>query len=292
MKLETLTLPDGSVVEYCLGGQPDADDLLVFHIGTPNAATEFPELTSAAARNRLRTVTYSRPGYGTSTRQPGRRVADQAPLTALLADHLGYDSFVTAGWSGGGSAALACAALLGDRVRACLVLAGLSPPHEVGPEWFEWVPEGDADEFRTLDTDDRDRLIPAFEEAAAPFAELTPESLASLPGTPQVDREALLRPGGFGPALTEGIRRGVGGIFGWFDDSVAAAGPWGFQVGEIEVPVVIRHGELDPLVDVRHGRWLGAHIPGAITQILPDAGHGSIADPLDVVVEILLEAAR
>ncbi len=292
MKIEVLTLADGSEVEYCLGGQPDGDGLLVFHVGTPSAASEFPPLTAAAARKGLRTVTYSRPGYAASTRQPGRRVADEARRTAVLADHFGYDSFLTAGWSGGGSAALACAALLGDRVRACLVLAGMSPPHEVGPEWFEWVPEKDVEEFRTLDSADRDRLIPEYEDGAAQFATMTPDSLAAMPGSPPADREGVLRPDGYGPALAEGIRRGASGPFGWFDDGVAEAGPWGFEVRQIAIPVVIRHGELDPLVDVRHGRWLGAHIPGAVTQILPDAGHGSIVDPMDVVVDILLEAAR
>jgi pimeloyl-ACP methyl ester carboxylesterase len=63
-------------------------------------------------------------------------------------------------------------------------------------------------------------------------------------------------------------------------------------VAQIAVPVVVRHGELDHLVDVRHGRWLGAHIPGAVTQILPDAGHGSVIDPMDLVVDTLLEALR
>jgi pimeloyl-ACP methyl ester carboxylesterase len=55
--------------------------------------------------------------------------------------------------------------------------------------------------------------------------------------------------------------------------------------------VTIRHGELDHLVRVDHGRWLADHIPGARAQILPGHGHVSIADPLDDLMDALLETA-
>src|SRR5438093_5893302 len=47
--------------------------------------------------------------------------------TAALADHLQAESLLVAGWSGGGPAALACAALLPGRVRACITLASPAP---------------------------------------------------------------------------------------------------------------------------------------------------------------------
>ena len=45
--------------------------------------------------------------------------------TASLLDHLGIDTFVTAGWSGGGPHALACGALLAERCRGVATLAGV-----------------------------------------------------------------------------------------------------------------------------------------------------------------------
>src|SRR5512132_1277461 len=129
---------DGGTVEYTLAGPADAPGLLVFHNGTPTAAVAYPALAAAAARAGMKTASYSRAGYGGSTRRPGRRVADEASITAALADLLGHRTFYVAGWSGGGPVALACAALLPDRVRACLVAAGLAPPREVGNEWRDW----------------------------------------------------------------------------------------------------------------------------------------------------------
>src|ERR1051325_7147576 len=105
MELETFELEDGGPLEFCRSGPEDADDLLVFHVGTPSAAAVFPNVTEAAAARGARTVSYSRPGYGASTRRPGRVYADEAANTATLADHLGAATFLVAGWSGGGPAA-------------------------------------------------------------------------------------------------------------------------------------------------------------------------------------------
>ncbi len=292
MPYRNLKLGDGRDLENHVSGPARAKDLLVFHVGSPSAAVSYPRLTAAAAGFGLRTVSYSRQGYAGSSRNPGRRVADEAAITAALADHLGHDRFFTMGWSGGGPAALACAALLGGRVRACLTLASPSPPDEVGIEWWDWLPESDAGEFQTLRTAEPERLVPEYEEASVQFATMRPASLGQLPGTPAADREALRGPGGFGGPLARSMRRAVStGVWGWFDDGVAQARDWGFEVARIRVPMIVRHGELDPLVDPRHGRWLSRTIPGARLQMIPEGGHGSVSQPFDAIVALLMEAA-
>jgi pimeloyl-ACP methyl ester carboxylesterase len=88
------------------------------------------------------------------------------------------------------------------------------------------------------------------------------------------------------------MRRAVAhGYFGYLDDNLAQARDWGFRMADIRVPVVVRHGELDRLVDVRHGRWLAGSITGAHGEFLPDAGHGSVALPWGDVVTALMRAA-
>ncbi len=91
------------------------------------------------------------------------------------------------------------------------------------------------------------------------------------------------------PPLTRSMRRAVlQGHAGYLDDNVAQARDWGFRVAAITVPVVVRHGELDRLVNVRHGRWLAQAIPGARGIFLEDAGHGSIGLPwADVVDDVI-----
>jgi pimeloyl-ACP methyl ester carboxylesterase len=290
--LETLELEGARSLEFCRSGPSEATALLVFHVGSPSAATVFPNVTAAAAARGVRTVSYSRPGYGGSTRSQGRTVADEAANTEALADHLGASTFLVAGWSGGGPAALACAALLPERVRSCAVLAGASPREEVGEDWFDWWNEEDREELRALATGPPDRFVPEYEEGAKMFAAITATDLVNFPGSPEVDRETMTRSPGFAEALADSMRRAVGtGIDGWLDDSVALARPWGFRVRDIGVPVMIRQGELDHLMRVEHGRWLAQHIPGARAQILPEHGHGSIVEPFDEVMDALLQGS-
>ncbi|MFE7510031.1 alpha/beta fold hydrolase, partial [Streptomyces sp. NPDC057540] len=81
-------------------------------------------------------LSYDRPGYGESRRAPGRRGADAARDAAAVADAFGIERFAVVGRSGGGPHALACAALLPDRVRAAAVRGGLAPPDAAGLEWY------------------------------------------------------------------------------------------------------------------------------------------------------------
>ncbi len=282
---------DGGIIEYIADGPEDADDLLVFHLGTPCAATPFAGLTRAAAAAGMRTAIYSRAGYAGSTRRSDRTVADEAAITNALADRLGYDRFFTAGWSGGGPVALACAALLPDRVRACLTLGSIAPWNEAGAvsdRWFK--PEVLAD-WRHLGSADESELIPEFEAAMHAVRGRTVRSWAADPRANAADREATLAPGGFGVAIVRSMRRAVAtGYFGFLDDNVAEARDWGFQVADIQVPVVIRHGEPDGYVNVAHGRWLAQTIPGARGVFVPDAGHTSIMQPWDEVIGQLVDA--
>ena len=63
------------------------------------------------------------------------------------------------------------------------------------------------------------------------------------------------------------------GVDGWIDDVIAFTKPWGFDVADIRVPVVLTYGRRDVLVPPAHGDWLAAHIPGAETWIDEATGH-------------------
>ena len=114
----------------------------------------------------------------------------------------------------------------------------------------------------------------------------------SCRGTPDARAIALDHEGEIVPFLIRSMRRAVSaGHLGYLDDNLAQARDWGFRVADIRVPVVVRHGELDRLVNVAHGRWLAAAIPGARGVFFDDAGHGSIALPWSEVVSELVAAA-
>jgi pimeloyl-ACP methyl ester carboxylesterase len=281
---------DGGIVEYVVDGPEDARDLLLFHMGTPCAAVPVAPLVAAAARRGLRTAIYSRGGYGASSRRRGRRVVDEVAISAALVDHLGFDRFVTAGYSGGGPVALACAALLPDRVHACLVIGSLAPWAEVGDAFRDWV--ADPDDWARLARGNEAVLVPEFEVVVPTFSRLTVPRLLKRYGATAADRAALADPKGVGVWLGPSMRRAVSrGFWGWLDDNVAEARDWGCRMSDIRVPVVVRHGELDKLVDVRHGRWLVQAIPSAGGVFLEEAGHIASLMPWQDLVDDLLAVA-
>jgi pimeloyl-ACP methyl ester carboxylesterase len=272
----SLTLPEGRSLDVSVSG-PDQGTPLVFHHGTPSERTQYPPFAQAAAGRGLRLVTYSRPGYGGSARQPGRVIADCAADTLAIVEQLGAGRFYTAGWSGGGPHALACAALLGDRVLACATIAGVGPFGAAGLDFLEGMGRDNQEEFGAA-LAGRSELQAYLERQAEVLARVTGEQVAAALGdlVSPVDVGALT--GDFAAYLATTFRQAVStGIWGWFDDDLAFTRPWGFTLDEVGVPVVVWQGGQDRMVPFAHGQWLATQLPGARPRLLPEEGHLSMA---------------
>ena len=146
--LETLAIrtPDGRTLECHVAGPPEGD-VLLFHDGTPGSGLPPDAFVETAAARNLRSVTFARPGYATSTRRPGRSVADVAEDAVAVLDHFGADRCFTMGASGGGPHALACAALIPERVRATTVIAGVAPFNAAGLDFLAGMAQENVEEF-------------------------------------------------------------------------------------------------------------------------------------------------
>ena len=141
-----VTAPDGRTLRAYDVPVDDPVLTVVWHHGTPNVGTPPEPLLPASAARRIRWVSYDRPGYGGSTPHPGRDVASAAGDVEAIADALGLDRFAVLGHSGGGPHALACAALLPDRVVAAVSGSGLAPYPADGLDWFAGInPAGTAE---------------------------------------------------------------------------------------------------------------------------------------------------
>jgi len=119
--LDHVLLPDGRRLDLQVSGPADGLPL-VFHHGTPGAATPVRAMERAAHARGLRLLTMSRPGYGGSTPQPGRSIADVVVDTTVALHTIGAERCLVAGWSGGGPHALACAARLGAAAAVLLAI--------------------------------------------------------------------------------------------------------------------------------------------------------------------------
>ncbi|MEV6842896.1 alpha/beta hydrolase [Actinoplanes sp. NPDC051411] len=281
--MERVELPDGRTLEYLIEGEADRP-ALVLHHGTPGGATRSAPLNDAALRLGFRVLTPGRPGYGGSTPQPGRRVADVAPDIAALLDSLGIADFVTLGWSGGGPHALACAALLPGRCRGAVSMAGVAPYDSPGLDWLAGMGEENVAEFGAALAGPSQ--LSEFMAAAEPaFAHITPETVVAAFGDliSDVDKKALEGP--VAAFLAESSRHALStGIAGWRDDDLAFVADWGFDPAALTVPVSIWQGDQDRMVPFTHGQWLSAHIPGADSHLVPGEGHISLINEIDAML--------
>ncbi len=272
---ETLPLPDGRTLDVLLGGNPDGIPLLVHH-GTPSDGSTWADWHDDCAARGLRLVAASRPGYATSTRHPGRDVAAAAADAAALLDHLGHDEFLTAGWSGGGPHALACAALLPERCRAAATLAGAAKYGEPDLDFLAGMGPENVEEFGAA-VSGESSVRSWMAEHGAPLRTVTGEQVAEELGglVPQADKDVLR--GGYAEDFAATTRRALaGGFDGWVDDDLAFTRDWGVDLAAITVPVSVWQGDLDLMVPAAHGRWLVEKIPTAKERTAPGHGHLSL----------------
>ena len=273
---QAITTPDGRDLEVISAG-PEDGRCLLWHSGTPSSAAISPSSLAAATERGLRYVTFSRAGYSTSTAKAGRSVGDVTQDVTTILDALGFDSFLCGGQSGGGPHALACAALLPDRVLATATIAGVAPWPAEGLDWFAGMGPENLVEFEAS-MKGPEALTPLLDGEAAHLRIVQAGEVAAALGglVSDVDKRALT--GAYAEHMAGSFRRAVSvSTAGWRDDDIAFVHPWGFDIGSIRTPVAIWQGGEDRMVPMSHGAWLAAHIPGAEQHLLPEEGHLSLA---------------
>ncbi len=286
----TVRTADGRSLEALVTGPGDGLPL-VFHHGTPGGVAVYPPMAAAAAAHGLRLVLYGRPGYGDSTPQPGRMVCDAAGDVAAVLDELGAARFVTAGWSGGGPHALACARLLQRRCMAAASLAGPAPYAVADLDWLAGMAEDNVSEF-TAALAGAPELTDLLDTFAPTLRDMTADQLAEAMGdlASPADQDALR--GELAEYVASSFRAGLrNGSAGWRDDDLAFVRDWGFSPAAAgdAAPIAIWQGDQDHMVPLAHGEWLARHIPAARPHLMAGTGHLSM--PFDRIIADLLELA-
>lgn len=241
------TMTDGRVVAAY---REPGDGLTVFwHHGTPGTGAA-PGLALPPG---MVWAGIDRPGYGASTRLPGRTPATVARDVAQIADDWGLESYAVVGYSGGGPHALACAAA-DARVAWVMTVASLAPRDAEGLDWYGGMIASGVEALGAAERGEPARRG-LDEDAYDP--EFTPRDLEALAG-------GLSWLGGAG-----------GDVDGPVDDDLAYVHDWGVDVGAVRCPMTVLHGTADRIVPIEHGRWLADHIAGARLVELDGDGHVS-----------------
>ena len=283
----TLELRDGRTLAFAEWTDARAMPIFFFH-GFPMSRLFFPDPATAADLG-VRAITLDRPGVGGSDPQADHRVADWPGDVIALADAHGIDRFGVIGNSAGVPYALACAALIPERLTGVAVTNSASAMIYLARE----DPEVRA---AVLDADD-ERIMDLFasnpERAAKEVIEVGTEWVAGLAEHPEQilsgdDDEGdawffedPARRDMFLDAIREAVRQGIDGVaVQW----LAQLAPWGFRIEDIQMPVHVWLGANDRITPPPVMRKLTDRIPDQVTTVWEDAGHNAIAKHLREVL--------
>ena len=250
---------------YDVGPTERSDELVVLWVhGTPNIGAPPEPLFEAARSLGIRWIGYDRPSYGGSTPHPDATVASAAADARRVADQLGIGRFTVFGHSGGGARAMACGALLPERVLAVVSVSSPAPWLADGLDYFAGISDGTV---RELQAAVRGRA--ALEEVLA-SNEFDRKSFIAA------DYAALESNWSWFNGIVAAAT--ANGFDGMVEDVVSAMAPWGFDPADIAAPTLIMHGTADRMVPSSHGEWLAAHCPTAELRLQSGAGHISVLD--------------
>ena len=265
-----LRLRDGRQLAYTEWGNKDGDPIIFQH-GTPGSRVDHEAAQELYRSLGVRVITPDRPGYGLSDNKPRRQLIDWPSDVLELADSLQIRRFGVVSLSGGGPYALACAALIPDRLCSVVTtgspapfdrpggVAGMQLTHQAGL-WLE--------QTMPLIFEGGVKLLSSvIQRHPAYFIDdLTNNS-------PAADQQVLSTPwvrSSVMATLLEAVR---GGSEGYDDDLRILTSTWGFPLEDIRVPVHVWHGDMDAVVPLHQARYLAETIPGAELRICPGEAH-------------------
>jgi pimeloyl-ACP methyl ester carboxylesterase len=268
----TARASDGRTLAFVQRGAADGVPVIVCH-GTPGSRLTRHHDLEIYERHGVKMVAYDRPGYGRSDPNPGRSVADAAADIESIADELGFDRFAVVGGSGGAPHALACGALLGERVLRVGALVTPAPSDTDDLDFLAGQADLNVKEFGAA-LEGREELEaflqPYADELARDPHAVVDQISAELP---EVDRAILSRPEFRAIMIESFVEATRQGVRGWADDDLAFTKPWGFELEDVEADVRLWQGELDVLAPRAHGEYVASRLPNARFELLEGGGH-------------------
>ncbi len=269
---EELVLADGRTVAWTEYGPHDGVPLVRVP-GTPSSRWAIRSDRDPWDERSLFVVTTERPGFGRSTRLPGRGFTEHADDIAAILDNLGIEQAYVSGGSGAAPHILAMCARHPDRVIAATVLAGISPlePAEadgmIGLNRTVWecASRGDWAGIRDIHEPLMQRM------RADPLA-----SFEQVMATAPAEDQAVIRDEAWREVFTRSIREAFRqGVEGWTDASLAAFGNWpDIDPSMVRTSVTWWHGTDDRNTPYAAAKRLVSRLPNTRLITWPaGAGH-------------------
>ena len=280
-----MKLRDGRELAWRWWGDPDATPILRIQ-GTPSSRKQYNPNPNVQREVGARYLMADRPGYGGSTRKPGRGIADIADDYAELLDFHDLDRVPATGTSGGGPHVLALAARHPDRVSAISVVVGGTPLETseidnlvgINARGYALADEGWQPLYEFL-VQVRERLL-SNEGMQGVLDDAPPPDRAIMadPVWQKMSRENI----------AETLKQGAEG---WTDESYAMHGEWDFDPADVKTSVKWWHGDDDKNAPVSAARRVVAQLSNVDLHVWHDEGHFvSLTHEREILEDLLARA--
>ena len=247
------------------------DKLIVWHHGMPSPRPMSPQMADLFHSYGYSVAIPLRQGYAKSTVVGPRPIAHDALVTKAVVEYLGFDEFITTGFSAGGPRALADLALL-DNVTQGIDFAGLVPANL--PDFNPYANTSE-DELEFFEE------IRKFEpNLIDQFTKWMPGFLAQDPMAEYANADEETKAWANSPDMQfRFAQRGIAfesGAHGWMLDEYSVQVDFGFDVSTITKPLQIITGDADTNVDMSCSVWLHSQVKNSTLKIVPGFGHSRI----------------
>lgn len=279
-------LPDGRCLGYSQFGDPSGKPILFFH-GWPGARLQGALADQPARSQGINIIAPDRPGFGISDFQPKRQILDWPNDVTYLAEHIQLGPFSVLGLSGGAPYALACAFKIPDLLTSVGVVSGVGPSNVPGAN------EGTSEENRRLVR--IGGLAPwvlklILMRIARARRKNPDQSFAKLlEGLPEPDRKALSHPAISVKTMEASADSFQSGVKGHSWEMQLFGRPWGFNMSDLQIPVLLWHGNEDKSILPLTGKMQAEAIPKCTAKFLPNEGHYSLyINHIDEILQTLI----
>lgn len=272
---DTLKLKDGRLLGFGIYGNPGRIPVIDFH-GIPGSRREAAMISSYTNLQDVCFIGFDRPGFGRSTPKSNFRIPDLPNDVLELINHLEIKRFVGLGYSGGGPFALACAAMIPERISTLGIVSGVGPA-EIGSAGMHEKNKKKFNLARTFPFIARLMLTLGFSNLQRHPENLERQMSAIWKQMPEVDRVILedkIYVNGILEITKDAISQSVAG---WVNEEILMTLPWQISLENIKhKSIFLWHGGLDKNVPLSMGKAVAQLLPECQSTFCNDEGHLSL----------------
>jgi pimeloyl-ACP methyl ester carboxylesterase len=270
-------LVDGRRLGYDERGPSNGKPLFYFH-GSPSSRFESALYVTEELLQSLdvRMIAVDRPGMGLSDFLPDRRLLDWPRDIFALADHLKVERFAVLAYSLGGPYGAVCAFAIPERLTKVGIVSGAALFTEM--ELMKNINKGTR-RFLHMPRENplASRLFLGLMLGVMPRIAPNRFIAGASSVLPEPDRRIVLSDPvfqkGFIRMVREAMRQGTRGAY---HESLLAITEWGFRLQDIQMPVLLWHGEVDQNIPVEMAHYFATTIPKCEAKFYPHEGHLSL----------------